>query len=110
MIERNRSISVLTILMLAAVLGGNQSCSNSALEHEQVVRKEAEQKAEQERQLREHDHQIHETEKSRLWMYLFAALLLAVILLLVGTGLGSAALKDAKKAYKSDDKSTSGFG
>lgn len=91
--------------------------SSAELERERVARQQAEnarigaeQKAESERQRREQESQKHDSEKSQLWMYVFAIGVIAVILLFFGTAIGSSARKDAERNIASDDKRTENSG
>ena len=87
------------------------------LDRERVARQqadnariEAEQKAESERQRREQESQKHDSEKSRLWMYVFAIAVIAVILLFFGTAIGSSAQKDAERNIATNDNKSENSG
>jgi hypothetical protein len=109
MSQRRAVLQTWTAFMFIVVLGCSGP-SSADLERERIARQAAEQRAEEQNERREEEQRAHESEKAKLWKYIFAIALLAVILLFVGTGIGSTALKASEQAQDTNEKRTSDTG
>ena len=110
MSPRISSVLPLLLAFILAMAGCDKGPSPADLERERVAhqqaeqaRIEAEQRAQVERQRREDEQKKHESEKSQLWMYVVGVALIAIILLFLGTAVGSAARKDAEQERQKND-------
>jgi len=108
------STCLLLLSIFTSITGCESRPSTADLERERIAREQAEQekiaaqqRADAERQRREEEAAKHDSEKSRLWMYVFAVAVVAVVLLFVGTAMGSAARKHAEREIAKHDNGPS---